>query len=53
MRTHLGVACATIALLAGMLGCGDYSSPDDSENAPTAPDSAGDSTPPPPDYLRR
>jgi hypothetical protein len=53
MRIHLGVACATIAILAGLMGCGSYSAPDDSENPPTAPDGTGDSTPPPPDYLVR
>jgi hypothetical protein len=49
MRIHLGVACVTIALLAGMMGCGSYSAP---ENPPSAPDSTGDSTPPTP-YLQR
>jgi hypothetical protein len=55
MRIHLGAACATIAILAGMMGCGSYSAPDDSGNPPTAPDSTGDSTPapPPPGYLQR
>jgi hypothetical protein len=55
MRIHLGVACATIAILVGMTGCGSYSAPDDSENPPMAPDSTGDSTPapPPPGYLQR
>jgi hypothetical protein len=54
MRIHPGVACATIAILVGMMGCGSYSAPDDSEDRPAAPDSTGDSTPapPPPDYLR-
>ena len=55
MLNRLGLACATIAILAAMTGCGSYSAPNDSENAPTAPDSAGDDTPapPPPDYLVR
>jgi hypothetical protein len=51
MLNRLRVAWATIAVLAGMTGCGSYSSPDDSENSPSAPDTTGDSTPPPPGYL--
>jgi hypothetical protein len=55
MRIHLSAACAAIAILAGMTGCGSYSGPDDSGNPPAAPDSTGDSAPapPPPDYLQR
>jgi hypothetical protein len=55
MRIPLGVACAMIALLAGLTGCGSYSAPDDSTNPPMAPDSTGDNppAPPPPDYLQR
>jgi hypothetical protein len=54
MRKHLGNACATIAMLVGMMGCGSYSAPDDSGNSPMAPDSTTDSTPapPPPGYLQ-
>lgn len=54
MRIPLTVACATIAIVAGMMGCGSYSAPDDSGNPPMAPDSTGDDTPEPapPDYLR-
>lgn len=48
MLNRLRVTWAMIAVLAGMMGCGSYSSPN---NAPTAPDSTGDSTPPPPGYL--
>jgi hypothetical protein len=54
MRIHLGVACATIAMLASLMGCGSYSSPSNSDNDPTppSPDSTGDNTPtpPPPGY---
>ena len=56
MRIHLGVACATIAMLATLMGCGSYSSPDDDDTgaAPTPPDTTGDNpSPPPPDYLVR
>jgi hypothetical protein len=41
MRIHSGIAYAAIVLLAGLMGCGSYSSPD---NPPSAPDSTGDST---------
>lgn len=52
MLIHLRVACATIAVLAVVAGCGSYSAPNDSGNTPAAPDSTGDSTPaPPPPYL--
>jgi hypothetical protein len=53
MRIRLGVACATMAILAGMMGCGSYSAPNNSGDPPAAPDSTGDSTPAPrpPDYL--
>jgi hypothetical protein len=55
MLNPLGIACATTVMLAATMGCGSYSAPNDSENRPTAPDSAGDTTPapPPPDYLVR
>jgi hypothetical protein len=54
MRSHLRVAGTTLAILAGIMGCGSYSAPDDSANPPMAPDSTGDSTPapPPPGYLQ-
>jgi hypothetical protein len=54
MLNHLGVAYAAIVILT-MMGCGSYSAPDDSDNPPTVPDSAGDttSTPPPPGYLAK
>ena len=53
MRVHLGAACATIAVMVGMMGCGSYSAPNDSGNPQTGPDSTRDSTPapPPPGYL--
>jgi hypothetical protein len=54
MRIHMGVACATIAILAGIVGCGSYSGPSNSDNDPTPPaDSTGSNTPtPPPGYLQ-
>jgi hypothetical protein len=54
MRIHLGLASAAIVTLASLMGCGSYSSPSNSDNNPTAPDSTGDSMPnsPPPGYLQ-
>jgi hypothetical protein len=57
MRISLGVACATMAMVAAATGCGSYSSPNDSGDSPNSPsaDSTGDTTsmPPPSPYLQR
>ena len=52
MRIHLGVLCATIAILAATTGCGSYSSPSEPRSAPGA-DSTRDTTPSPSPYLQR
>ncbi len=52
MRIHLGIVCATIAIVAAATGCGSYSSPNESGNPPSA-DSTRDTTSPPSPYLQR
>jgi hypothetical protein len=49
MKVNLHAALATLIALAGIVGCGSYSSP----SPPTAADSTSDSTPKPPAYLYR
>jgi len=52
MRIHLGVMCATIALVVAAMGCGSYSSPNEGGNSPSA-DSTRDTTSSPSPYLQR
>jgi hypothetical protein len=52
MRIHLGIVCATIAIVAAATGCGSYSSPNESGGSPSA-DSTRDTTSSPSPYLRR
>jgi hypothetical protein len=52
MRIHLGVVCATVAIVAAATGCGSYSSPNEPSNSPSA-DSTRDTTSPPSPYLQR
>src|SRR5215207_3938060 len=52
MRIHLGVMCATIAIVAAATGCGSYSSPNEGGSSPSA-DSTRDSTSSPSPYLQR
>jgi hypothetical protein len=52
MRMNLRAACIAIVTLAGLVGCGSYSAPN---NSPTAPDSSGSDSmaPSQPTYNRR
>jgi hypothetical protein len=49
MRIHWGTTCLMFSLTAVLLGCSNYSAPD---NTPTSADSTRDTTPPPPAYSR-
>jgi hypothetical protein len=49
MRIHWGATCLMFSLTTVLLGCGNYSAPN---NPPTSPDSTTDSMPPPPAYSR-
>jgi hypothetical protein len=46
MRVNLFAVCVTLIAVAGIAGCGGYSS----SKSPTAPDSTSDSTARPPSY---
>ncbi len=51
MRIRLSAACSLIGMIgimAGAVGCGSYSAPN---NPPSSPDSTGDSMAPPPSYI--
>ena len=51
MQVNLHVAWVTLIVLAGIAGCGSYSSP--SNNPPAGSDSTSDSMPRPPSYSYR